>query len=120
MIGRFGVGPAQARTVRRWALTLVAFLLLVLTLNLAQIPLTVFAFLGGALAIGVGFGTQTIIKNFISGLILLMERQIRVGDIVDIDGTTGTVPKSTCARPRSRASTASPPSCRIRPCSKAR
>ena len=91
LIGRFGVGAAQARTVRRWALSLVAFLLLVLTLNLAQIPLTVFAFLGGALAIGVGFGTQTIIKNFISGLILLMERQIRVGDIVDIDGTTGTV-----------------------------
>jgi potassium efflux system protein len=88
---RFGVGAAQARTVRRWALTLVAFILLVLTLNLAQIPLTVFAFLGGALAIGVGFGTQTIIKNFISGLILLMERQVRVGDIVDIDGTTGTV-----------------------------
>jgi potassium efflux system protein len=91
LIGRFGVGPAQARTVRRWALSLVSFLLLVLTLNLAQIPLTVFAFLGGALVLGVGFGTQTIIKNFISGLILLMERQIRVGDIVDIDGTTGTV-----------------------------
>ena len=88
---RFGVGAAQARTVRRWVLALVAFILLVLTLNLAQIPLTVFAFMGGALAIGVGFGTQTIIKNFISGLILLMERQIRVGDIVDIDGTTGTV-----------------------------
>jgi potassium efflux system protein len=91
LIGRFGVGAAQARTVRRWALTVVAFLLLILTLNLAKIPLTVFAFLGGALAIGVGFGTQTIIKNFISGLILLMERQVRVGDIVDIDGTTGTV-----------------------------
>lgn len=91
LIGRFGVGSAQARTVRRLALTLVAFLLLILTLNLAQIPLTVFAFLGGALAIGVGFGTQTIIKNFISGFILLMERHIRVGDIVDIGGTTGTV-----------------------------
>ncbi|MBK8361598.1 MAG: mechanosensitive ion channel [Comamonadaceae bacterium] len=91
LTGHFGVDPAQARTVRRWSLTLVGFILLVLTLNLAQIPLTVFAFMGGALAIGVGFGTQTIIKNFISGLILLMERQIRVGDIVDIDGTTGTV-----------------------------
>jgi len=88
---RFGVGVAQARTIRRWALALVAFILLVLTLNLAQIPLTVFAFMGGALAIGVGFGTQTIIKNFISGLIVLMERQVRVGDIVDIDGMTGTV-----------------------------
>jgi small-conductance mechanosensitive channel len=88
---RFSVGPAQARTVRRWALTLVAFMLVVVTLNLAQIPLTVFAFLGGALAIGVGFGTQTIIKNFISGLIVLMERQVRVGDVIDVDGMTGRV-----------------------------
>ncbi|MCU0765215.1 MAG: mechanosensitive ion channel, partial [Burkholderiaceae bacterium] len=62
-----------------------------LTLNLARIPLTVFAFLGGALAIGVGFGTQTIIRNFISGLIVLMERQVQVGDIVEVDGVTGTV-----------------------------
>jgi small-conductance mechanosensitive channel len=88
---RFGVGPAQARTVRRWALALVAFMLLVVTLNLAQIPLTVFAFLGGAMVLGVGFGTQTIIKNFISGLIVLMERQVRVGDVIDVDGMTGRV-----------------------------
>jgi small-conductance mechanosensitive channel len=72
-------------------MTAFAFLLLVLVLNLVQIPLTVFAFLGGALAIGVGFGTQTIIKNFISGLILLMERQVQVGDAVEIDGFAGTV-----------------------------
>jgi len=77
--------------VRRWMMALWAFVLLALTLNLARIPLTVFAFLGGALAIGVGFGTQTIIRNFISGLIVLMERQVQVGDIVDVDGVTGTV-----------------------------
>jgi small-conductance mechanosensitive channel len=91
LITRFAVAPAQARTVRRWGLALWAFVLLALTLNLARIPLTVFAFLGGALAIGIGFGTQTIIKNFISGLIVLMERQVQVGDIVDVDGVTGTV-----------------------------
>ena len=91
LIGRFSVDPAQARTVRRWVLAFSAFVLLALTLNLARIPLTVFAFLGGALAIGVGFGTQTIIRNFISGLIVLMERQVQVGDIVDVDGVTGTV-----------------------------
>ena len=91
LISRFAMEPAQARTVRRWALALWAFVLLALTLNLARIPLTVFAFLGGALAIGVGFGTQTIIRNFISGLIVLMERQVKVGDIVDVDGVTGTV-----------------------------
>jgi potassium efflux system protein len=44
--------------------------------------LTVFAFMGGALAIGIGFGTQTIIKNVISGIIILFERKIRVGDII--------------------------------------
>ena len=91
LISRFAVEPAQARTVRRWTLALCAFVLAVLTLNLARIPLTVFAFFGGALAIGVGFGTQTIIKNFISGLIVLMERQVRVGDTIEVDGVIGTV-----------------------------
>jgi small-conductance mechanosensitive channel len=51
----------------------------------------VFAFLGGALAIGVGFGTQTIIKNFISGMILLVERRVQIGDVIEIDGVQGTV-----------------------------
>jgi small-conductance mechanosensitive channel len=91
LIARFAIEPAPARTVRRWVLALWGFVLLVLTLNLARIPLTVFAFLGGALAIGVGFGTQTIIRNFISGLIVLMERQVRVGDTIEVDGVTGTV-----------------------------
>ena len=75
----------------RTALLLASLVLLLLTLNAARIPLTVFAFLGGALAIGVGFGTQTIIRNFISGLIVLMERQVQVGDTIEVDGVTGTV-----------------------------
>ena len=59
LIGRFEVDARQARTLRRWMMTVVAVILGVITLNLAQIPLTVFAFLGGALAIGVGFGTYS-------------------------------------------------------------
>ena len=86
-----GSDPARAKTIRRWALTVVAVGLLLLTLNVVRIPITVFAFLGGALAIGVGFGTQTIIRNFISGMILLMERRVQVGDTIEIDGVTGTV-----------------------------
>ncbi|MBK9685837.1 MAG: mechanosensitive ion channel [Betaproteobacteria bacterium] len=58
---------------------------------MGRIPITAFAFLGGALAIGIGFGTQNIIKNLISGAIILVERKIRVGDIVTIGGVSGTV-----------------------------
>ena len=65
--------------------------LALITLHLVKIPLTAFAFLGGALAIGIGFGTQTLFKNFISGLIVLAERKVRVGDILDVDGIAGTV-----------------------------
>jgi len=85
------IGEAQANTLGNWLAMLVAFMLGLIALNFLNIPLTVFAFLGGALVIGLGFGMQTIIKNFISGIIILFERRIRVGDIVDVEGTIGTV-----------------------------
>jgi len=91
MVKRFGVDQQLASVTRRWIMIAVSVVLIVLVLNLARIPLTVFAFMGGALAIGVGFGTQTIIKNVISGIIILFERKIRVGDIIAIGGTTGHV-----------------------------
>jgi potassium-dependent mechanosensitive channel len=91
MIQRGFIGEAQARTLRNWLMLIVAVLLALATLNWLSIPLTIFAFLAGALAIGVGFGTQTIIKNFISGIILLFERKVRVGDIIEVDGINGVV-----------------------------
>jgi small-conductance mechanosensitive channel len=53
-------------------------------LSLLGIPLTAFAFATGAIAIGVGFGAQNIINNFISGWILMAERPIRIGDGVHL------------------------------------
>lgn len=85
------IGENQARTIRTWVMMVLSFLLALLTLNWLSIPLTIFAFLAGALAIGLGFGAQNIIKNFISGILLLIERNVRVGDIVEVDGTKGTV-----------------------------
>jgi len=79
--------------LNRWVMSLLMLVLLIGVLKVARVPLTAFAFLGGALAIGVGFGTQTIIKNLISGVIILFERKVRVGDVVTIDGVSGTSPR---------------------------
>ena len=65
--------------------------IVVFALVSVHIPLTVFTFFGGALAIGVGFGAQNIVNNFISGLILLTERSIKLGDIVEVDGVLSRV-----------------------------
>ena len=91
LVRRLKVSQQFASVIRRWSMIGLSLALIVLLLNLARIPLSVFAFLGGTLAIGVGFGAQTIIRNFISGLIVLIERKIRVGDVVELGGVAGYV-----------------------------
>lgn len=63
----------------------------IIAFQIAKIPLTVFTIFGGALAIGVGFGSQNIIGNFIGGIILQMEQPVKVGDIIEIEGSTGVI-----------------------------
>ena len=60
-------------------------------LSVSNIPLTAFTVIGGALAIGVGLGSQNLVKNLMSGIALLVEQPIRVGDMVEVDGILGTV-----------------------------
>ncbi len=88
---RLQLSAAFAQVIQRWLSTILVMVVVLIVLRLARIPLTAFAFLGGALAIGVGFGTQTIIRNLISGVIILLERKIHVGDTVTIGGMSGTV-----------------------------
>jgi potassium-dependent mechanosensitive channel len=66
-------------------------LVVVLALATVKIPLAVFAFLGGAIALGIGFGAKNLLNNFISGFILLGEGTIRPGDWIEIDGNRGIV-----------------------------
>lgn len=70
----------------------IAYVVVVLVaLPFAGIPITIFAVLGGAVAIGVGFGAQNLLNNLISGFILLLEKPIRIGDIVELENEQGRV-----------------------------
>ena len=91
IVKRLKIEPNQANLIRRWLRALLVVCLVMFSLVSVKIPLTVFAFAGGALAIGLGFGMQTLLKNFVSGLILLFERPFRVGDVLDVGGQRGTV-----------------------------
>jgi len=70
---------------------LLLLLVFFFAVNAGGVELNKFTVLTGALGVGVGFGLQNIVNNFISGLILQFERPIHVGDVLDVDGTTGTV-----------------------------
>ena len=77
-------------TLTRYAISAVGILLVFSTLGLSWGQVQ---WLVAALGVGIGFGLQEIVANFISGLIILFERPVRVGDIVTIGDTTGAVSK---------------------------
>jgi small-conductance mechanosensitive channel len=91
LVRKLGWQAAHAGIVGRWLLAAEVVLLFVLVLAWVKIPFTIFAFLGGAVAIGLGFGMQTLLKNLISGLMILGEKPFRIGDLVEIGGIRGTV-----------------------------
>lgn len=66
-------------------------IIVLIALPIAGIPITIFTVLGGAVAIGIGFGAQNLFNNLISGLILMIEKPIRIGDIVEVGDEAGKV-----------------------------
>ena len=60
-------------------------------LQMLGVNLSVLAFLGGLLGVGIGFGLQNVFLNFACGLILLFEKPVKVGDIIEFNGEFGTV-----------------------------
>ncbi len=81
----------MAAIIRGWMMFFLTLGLVMIAMAWVKIPLTAFAFLGGALAIGLGFGTQNLLKNFISGIMLLVEQPLRLGDIVEVGSSRGRV-----------------------------
>ncbi|MFZ4859115.1 MAG: mechanosensitive ion channel domain-containing protein [Desulfuromonadaceae bacterium] len=90
-VHRYQLPEGGALLARRWLMALFFIILLFTSLNLVRIPLTVFAFLGGAIVLGIGFGIQDLMKNLMSGLTLLAEQPFHIGDFIDVDGVRGRV-----------------------------
>ena len=91
MIGGRNISPGTATIIQ--TLIHYAFVVIVslIALQSSGVPITVFTIFGGALAIGVGFGSQNIVNNFISGLILLIQRPMKNGDLIEIGSNSGIV-----------------------------
>ncbi len=81
------VRVALARLVK----SLLVFLAIVVALPLAGLDLTLLSVFGGALGVGLGFGQQKVASNYVSGFIVLLERSIRLGDLITADNFYGVV-----------------------------
>lgn len=82
-----GVGNSIS-SLSYYALILIG---LMAALAAAGFQMTQFALVFGALGVGIGLGLQDVVKNFVSGLILMFERPIQPGDVVEVSGTSGKV-----------------------------
>lgn len=89
---RANISNSSAYALKRishYAIMLIGFLIAVATLG---IDLTKFAIFASALGVGIGFGLQNLISNFVSGIILLFDKALKVGDFVELEsGVTGEV-----------------------------
>ena len=86
-----GISPSQQVLISKllkFALVTIAFLIVI---NIAGIDLTALTVIGGAVGLGIGFGLQRIVANLISGVVLLMDKSIKPGDVIAVEDTYGWV-----------------------------
>jgi small-conductance mechanosensitive channel len=91
LLSRFPLQRGLPFTISKIIYYVLLVLVFLAALANAGMELNKFTLVTGALGVGVGFGLQNIVNNFASGLILLFERPIRVGDTVEMNGLVGTV-----------------------------
>jgi small-conductance mechanosensitive channel len=91
LMGAATLHPNLRVVLSRVAKALLIVLAVVIALPLVGIDLTVLSVFGGALGVGIGLGLQRIASNYVSGFILLLERSIRIGDMITADNFYGEV-----------------------------
>ncbi len=90
-LDKFEIEAGLKYTLARVAQYIVVVLGVLISFQFVGIDLTSLAVIFGLLSVGIGFGLQNITANFISGLIIMFERPITVGDRVDVNGIEGDV-----------------------------
>ncbi len=100
LISATSVDITAAAAIEKVVYYIALLFLFLFTLRTVHIPMTAFTFLGGAIAIGVGFGAQNLINNFISGFILMVERPVKIGDMIEVENSYGIIEEigSRCTR----------------------
>ncbi len=91
ILSRLDIEVPKRYTIKIFLFYFLISLLFLFTLYLIEVPLTVFTVIGGALALGIGFGARNIMNNFISGMVIVVEHPIRPGDLIEIDQLAGVV-----------------------------
>ncbi len=91
VLARLRLDPASQNLLTVLVRYFLIIVVALFVLTLVGIPLTAFTVIGGALAIGVGLGSQNLVNNFLSGLVLMIERPLKVGDVVEVDERRGVV-----------------------------
>jgi small-conductance mechanosensitive channel len=91
ILGRMHLPRGVANSVATLTYYALVVIGLLVALAAAGFEVGQLAIVVGALGVGIGFGLQNVVNNFVSGLILMFERPIQPGDIVEITGTSGKV-----------------------------
>ncbi len=91
ILARTQLDESAKAAIHKVSFFVLTIILVLFALHTVNIPLTILTLLGGAVAIGVGFGSQNLINNFISGFIIMFERPIKIDDVIEVDNIIGRV-----------------------------
>ncbi|MFW5991829.1 MAG: mechanosensitive ion channel family protein [Halanaerobiaceae bacterium] len=83
------LSPSARVLIKKFSRIVLILIVSIITLSSLGLDLTTFAFLGGTIGLGIGFGLQKVVSNFVSGIIILVDRSVKPGDVIEINQNYG-------------------------------